>query len=128
MMASNPNLQSLLPLRAPTFYILLSLAAGEKHGYAIIKTVENLSAGKLKMSTGTLYEALVRLLEQGLIERVGEPDADTTPADKERDQRSKTRKAYRLTSIGLQLLNAEVDRMQNLLAIAKLELGSQRST
>ena len=50
-----------LPLREPTFFILLSLARGEKHGYAIMKDIEDLSRDRVKLSTGTLYEALARL-------------------------------------------------------------------
>jgi DNA-binding PadR family transcriptional regulator len=59
-----------LPLQEPTLIILLSLADGEKHGYAILKDVAEISNGKVRLSTGTLYEALARLLDQGLIERV----------------------------------------------------------
>ena len=61
---------SYLPLTEPTFYILLSLAPSKKHGYAILRDVEGLSKGRLRLSTSTLYSALARLLDQGLIERV----------------------------------------------------------
>jgi DNA-binding PadR family transcriptional regulator len=117
------NLQDLLPLREPTFYILLSLASGEKHGYAIIKTIESLSGGKLQLSTGTLYEALARLVEQGLIERIEgleEGLGNTLPKE---DQRSRTRKAYRLTQLGTRVLKGETERMQALIAMTRLHLG-----
>jgi len=113
----DPILQTLLPLREPTFFILLSLAAGEKHGYAILKSVESLSRGKLKMSTGTLYEALARLVDQNLIERVDaaavRPDSKLTG-----DLRGRTRKAYRLTHLGKKALSAETARMKDLVAVA----------
>jgi DNA-binding PadR family transcriptional regulator len=119
------NFQNLLPLREPTFFILLSLAKGEKHGYAIIKAIESLSQGKLQLSTGTLYEALARLLEQELIERVDglevEPDKTLPPED----QRSRTRKSYRLTPMGMRLLKAETERMQALIAISRLHIGEE---
>jgi DNA-binding PadR family transcriptional regulator len=78
-------------------FILLSLASGEKHGYAIIKAVEDLSSEKLRLSTGTLYEALARLLEQELIERV---DAGSGEGE---GQRGRRRKAYRLTDLGSEM-------------------------
>lgn len=104
-----------LPLREPTFLILLSLADGEKHGYAILKDVSEISEGKVMMSTGTLYEALARLLDQGLIERVAETAA-THPG--------KPRKAYRLTLLGQQVIQAETDRLQALALAAQQRLGS----
>ncbi len=55
------DMAAMLPLREPTFLILLSLADGEKHGYAILKDVSEISQGKVLLSTGTLYEALARL-------------------------------------------------------------------
>jgi hypothetical protein len=82
MTESNDSMHNLLPLREPTFFILLSLSAGEKHGYAILKEVEAHSAGRVQLSTSTLYEALARLQDQNLIERVesgpGDPQ-DTHP-------------------------------------------------
>jgi DNA-binding PadR family transcriptional regulator len=125
----NPPAEShtdLLPLREPTFFILLSLVPGSKHGYAILKDVEELSHGKVKLSTGTLYEALARLLDQGLIERI-EPDK----AEDENDQdgtihRGKTRRSYCLTKTGHRLIEAELQRMHSLIAIAQQQLGLER--
>ena len=116
------QLQDLLPLREPTFYILLSLTSGEKHGYAMIKAVEELSRGKLKLSTGTLYEALARMVELEWIERV---DGQITEPDLEADQRSKTRKAYRISRLGMRVLRAELERMQALVSTARLHLGEE---
>ena len=65
-----PPLEQQLPLSEPVFYILLSLASGQKHGYAILKDVESLSQGKLLVSTSTLYGAISRLQDQGWIEHI----------------------------------------------------------
>ncbi len=110
------DFSTLLPLREPTFLILLSLAEGEKHGYAILKDVTELSQERVILSTGTLYEALVRLLDQALIERI-----DT----QEVQHPGKARKAYRLTLKGQRVIEAETVRLQNLLAVARRRLGSE---
>lgn len=105
-----------LPLREPTFLVLVSLAVGKKHGYAIMKDVEQLSSGRVKLSTGTLYGALGRLLDQGLIERVPtEEDEDT----------GRPRKAYVLTRHGRRVLETEMTRMQSLVATARLRLAEE---
>ena len=103
----------LLPLQEPTFYILLSLRGGEKHGYAILKDVAELSEGRIQLSTGTLYGALNRLLDQGLIDRI-------EPADPDSGVRGK--KAYRLTLTGLEAFDAEVSRIQRLLRAVKAQV------
>lgn len=98
------------PLREPTFYILLSLSPGPKHGYAILKEVETLSEGRVLLSTGTLYGAIKRLLDRNWIKRA----EDTEPNRAERD-----RKAYTLTELGRRALNAEVERLRKLLVVAQ---------
>lgn len=90
-------------LSEATFLILLSLLPQPRHGYAIMKDVEALSNGRVVMSTGTLYGALKRLLEQAWIERL-----DDTVVD------GRERKAYRLTDLGRRILEAETSRMQSL--------------
>jgi len=115
-----------LPLREPTFLILLSLARGEKHGYAIMQDADGLSDGRVKLSTGTLYEALARLLDQGLIERLdqaksGEPQREATRGP------GRPRKCYRLTAMGRRVLEAESHRLQALLSAAQQRLGKQSS-
>ncbi len=112
------NSLSYLPLTEPTFYILLSLAPGKKHGYAILKDVEALSGGKVSLSTSTLYSALSRLLDQGLIERIA--DETTNKAGP-----GLPRKAYVLSEIGRRVLKAETNRMQALVAAAHLRLGQE---
>ncbi len=114
----------LLPLREPTFYILISLAEGNKHGYAIRKDVETLSQGRVRLSTGTLYEGLARLLEQNLIERVSggenqEPGIQRHPG--------KPRKAYRLSEFGMKVLEAETNRLRTLVSAAYQQLGQQNA-
>jgi len=111
---SHMDYSSFLPLREPTFFILLSLVDGEKHGYRILKSVETLSAGRVLMSTGTLYEALARLLEQNLIERIETAD-DTHPG--------KPRKVYRLTLAGQGVVAAEASRLHTLAAVARRQMG-----
>jgi DNA-binding PadR family transcriptional regulator len=105
---SDPNTNT--PLREPTFLILLSLAPGPRHGYAILKEVDSLSEGRVKMSTGTLYGAIERLLEQNWIRRVDDP----LPNDTNRE-----RKAYELTELGHKVLNAEIARLQKLVSVAQ---------
>jgi len=98
------------PLTEATFFILLSLAPAPKHGYAIMKDVKELSNGRIKFSTGTLYGAIRRLLEQGWIKRVTDPVPN--PTDRER-------KAYSLTDKGRKMVNAEVERLKSLLSTAE---------
>jgi len=102
------SLYSFLPLSEVSFYILLSLAPDAKHGYAIWKEVESLSNGSLKLSTSTLYDALERLLQQGLIERVEVSEQSS----------GRPRKRYRLNELGKQILVTDIDRKRILLDLA----------
>jgi DNA-binding PadR family transcriptional regulator len=104
------NNNHLIPLQEPTMYILLSLWGGEKHGYAILKDVAELSDKRVRLSTGTLYGALYRLLDQGLIEQV-----DLTNS-------SRGKKAYRLTRSGLEIFDEEVSRMKHLMLAVNKKL------
>jgi DNA-binding PadR family transcriptional regulator len=92
------------------FYILLSLSSGSKHGYAILKEIEAISDGALRLSTSTLYGALSRLEDQGFIRRVAAKD-DATPG--------LPRKVYELTQKGLKLLNLETERIHRMSRIAQ---------
>lgn len=109
--------ETLLPLTEVVFFILLSLAPKPKHGYAIMKDVESLSSQRVTLSTGTLYGALKRLLEQGWIEPVAET-ADQFAVESKRE-----RKAYALTDVGRRMLQAETARLQSLVAVAQLSLA-----
>lgn len=101
--------QDHLPLTETTFYILLSMAVERKHGYAILKDVEELSKGRVVPSTGTLYGALSRLLDQDLIERVEEENPEEV---------GRPRKFYTLTQFGRKVLEAEMVRLRTLVATA----------
>jgi DNA-binding PadR family transcriptional regulator len=98
-------------LTEPVFLILVSLAEEPRHGYAILKDVETLSNQRIRMSTGTLYGALRRMLEDGWIEHFQEADA------------RRGRQAYRLTTPGRTVLNGEVDRMKVLARVASSRLA-----
>ena len=109
---------SRLPLREPTFFILLSLASGPRHGYAMMKAVESLSEERVKLSTGTLYGAIKRLLDDGWIFRVEDPLPNGT--DRER-------KAYALTELGRRVLDAEVARLKRLVKAAQIRTVEESS-
>jgi DNA-binding PadR family transcriptional regulator len=110
---------SYLPLTEPTFYILLSLAPGRKHGYAIMKDVKDLSKARVNLSTSTLYTAVGRLLDQELIERLGDDEPDTGPG--------LPRKSYALTELGRRVLEAETIRLQGMVREARLRLREDRA-
>ena len=103
--------EELLPLSAAAFHVLLALAEGERHGYAIIKDVESRTEGRVRMGPGTLYGAIKRMLDEGLIEESDErPDA---ALDDER------RRYYRLTVFGRRVAAAEAERLSGLVAAAR---------
>jgi DNA-binding PadR family transcriptional regulator len=106
-----------LPLTESTFFILLSLAPGPQHGYAMLKDVETLSGGRLRLSTGTLYGALQRLLDQGWIAPVESAEAAET---------GRPRKAYTLTALGQRVTAAETARLKDLAATAQRRLARTR--
>lgn len=106
------------PLREPTFFILLSISPGPKHGYSILKEIERLSEGRVKLSTGTLYGAIKRLLDRSLIRRVDDPLPNST--DRER-------KSYYLTESGRRALNAETARLRQLVRIAQTQTAEEIS-
>ena len=98
---------SFLPLPSAPLHILLALRERERHGYAIMRDVERLSDGAVKMGPGTLYGAIKRLLADGLIEESSErPDPEL---DYQR------RRYYRLTGLGERVCSAEVERLSKLL-------------
>jgi len=110
-MVDRANLASFLPLTPVSFEILLALAGGELHGYAIMLDVERRTSGAISLHAGSLYRALNRLLEAGLIEELEErPSRD---ADDER------RRYYRLTSRGLEVARGEARRLELLVTAAR---------
>jgi DNA-binding PadR family transcriptional regulator len=110
-MENKTDTQAIAPLSETTYFILLSLAAGPRHGYAIMKDVREVSGGRVELSTGTLYTALKRMLDQGWIHRIVDP---------ENAKDGRERKAYRLTHLGEQTLDAEVERLQRLVSVARM--------
>src|SRR5580700_6138179 len=100
------DLQNFLPLKTQWFHIMLCLAGGEQHGYGIMQEVLERSAGKVRLWPATLYGSLKRLIEAELIE-----ESDERPAPELDDAR---RRYYRLTALGRQVLNAECERLQEL--------------
>jgi DNA-binding PadR family transcriptional regulator len=98
-------------LTEPVLLVLMSLAEQPRHGYSILKDIESMSDGRVQLSTGTLYGALQRLLDDGWIERVEE---DNAPRD---------RRTYRLTSRGRRNLQMEIERMRHLTKLASLRVA-----
>jgi len=114
-MNASADIQTHLPLTEVTYFILLSLTPGPRHGYAIMKDVRSLSKGRVVLSTGTLYGALKRLLEGGWILRSDEAQ----PNGKKRD-----RKTYLLTELGRHILGAELERLDSLVSAAQLRVAN----
>src|SRR6478736_3440022 len=98
--------QKFVPHKTQWFHIMLSLASGEQHGYGIMQEVLERTAGKVRLWPATLYGSIKRLIEAGLIE-----ESDERPAPELDDAR---RRYYRLTSLGRRVLNAECERLQEL--------------
>src|ERR1700678_3453818 len=98
--------QGLIPLKIQWFHIMLSLAGGEQHGYGIMQEVLQRTTGKVRLWPATLYGSIKRLLEAELIE-----ESDERPAPELDDAR---RRYYRLTALGRRVLDAECERLQEL--------------
>jgi DNA-binding PadR family transcriptional regulator len=98
--------QRFIPLKTNWFHIMLSLAGGEQHGYGIMQDVLNRSTGKVRLWPATLYGSIKRLIEAGLIE-----GSDERPAPELDDAR---RRYYRLSALGRRVLDAECERLQEL--------------
>jgi DNA-binding PadR family transcriptional regulator len=109
-MTSDPTPDELLPLPPATLHILLALAETDRHGYAIMQDVEARTDGELRLSAGTLYRAMARMVEQGLIVEV---EKRRTRADDER------RRYYRITSFGQAVARAEMRRLLQLVRHAQ---------
>ena len=96
------------PLPFAAFQILLSLAEGDLHGYAIMRQVEEQTSGRMRLGPGTLYSSIQALLEERLIEEI-DPKAVT----------NERRRFYRLTSSGRKLARSEAERLADLLRVAR---------
>lgn len=102
---------ALLPLPPATFHILLALTEGERHGYAIMQEVAARTAGEVRLSAGTLYRSLQRMLEQGLIVELRE-----RPVPELDDER---RRYYAITPFGTAVARAEARRLSDLVRMAQ---------
>jgi DNA-binding PadR family transcriptional regulator len=102
---------ALLPLTPAVFHILLALADGERHGYAIMQQVASRTEGKMRLGPGTLYGSIKRMLAEDLIE-----ESDERPDPELDDER---RRYYRLTQFGQRVAAAEVERLAKLVRVAK---------
>jgi len=109
---AQPDPESLLPLPSATFHILMALAAGDLHGYAIIQEVERRTNSRLRLGAGTLYRSLQRMLEQSLI-----VETDDRPVPERDDER---RRYYRITRYGESVARAETGRLKELLRLAQI--------
>ena len=111
MKIRRPDPESLLPLTPGMFQVLIALADGEKHGYAVIKEVARRTGGEITLSAGTLYTIIRRFVQEGVI---AESDARPDPAlDDER------RRYYRLTDFGRDVARADARRMEAALGMAR---------
>jgi len=113
--------KSLLPLTPAVFHILLALVGEDRHGYGIIKDVEYRTEGRVLLKPGTLYQAIKRLLDGGLID-----EADAKADTEINDER---RRYYRLSGAGQAVVSAEAERLERLvqLARAKHVLGESKA-
>lgn len=103
-------------MREPTFLVLAALAGGRKHGYGLIAEAEQISDGRVTLNVGTLYAALDRLGEQGLVAEAGEEVVD-----------GRRRRYYELTDGGLLALEAQIERLESNAARARKNLAARVS-
>lgn len=113
MSMSKTDPQKFLPLKPNWFHILLSLAGGEQHGYGIMQEVSNRTHGKVRLWPATLYGSIKRLTEADLIE-----ESEERPAPELDDAR---RRYYRLTALGKRVLDAECERLQELVSAIRVK-------
>jgi DNA-binding PadR family transcriptional regulator len=112
---TDANIQKFIPLKTHWFHILLTLAGGEQHGYGIMQEVLNRTMGKVRLWPATLYGSIKRLIEADLIE-----ESNERPAPELDDAR---RRYYRLTPLGRRVLDAECERLQDLVRTIRVKQG-----
>ena len=110
-----PLPESMLPLKPHWFHVLLSLAGEEQHGYGIMQEVLSRTSGKVRLWPATLYGTIKRLIDAGLIE-----ESDERPAPDLDDAR---RRYYRLTRFGRRVLDAESERLEELVRLVHSKRG-----
>jgi DNA-binding PadR family transcriptional regulator len=111
MRAAQPDPETMLPLTPAVFHVLLALAEGERHGYAIMREVAQSTNGRVKMGPGTLYGTIKRLLEARLIE-----ESEERPDPELDDER---RRYYLLTALGQRVVKAEARRYAAIVEVAR---------
>lgn len=109
------KLDDVLPLTPTVFHMLVALAGGPRHGYAMAQEVEELSEGRMVMGPGTLYGSLSRMQDQGLIQEAENPGEDGLHADR--------RRYYRITPLGSEALRLESARLMRAATVARQRLG-----
>lgn len=111
-----PQLDDVLPLSPTAFHVLVAMADGPRHGYAIAQEVEELTGGRILMGPGTLYGSLQRMSSAGLIEEAANPGDDGLHA--------KRRRYYRMTPLGSEALRSESERLLRAANVAQERLGT----
>lgn len=111
--------QALLPLTPAMFHVLVAISDGDTHGYAILKHVADQTEGKVRLSTGTLYGIIKRLLAEGLAE-----EPKRRPAAADDDER---RRYYRLTDFGRKVVAAETARLESMVSAARSTRAFRRA-
>jgi len=112
-MTATTDVDQFLPLPPATFHILIALAKEDRHGYAVMQEVEKRTEGAIRLSAGTLYRSIQRMLEQGLIREMRK-----RPAPELDDER---RRYYRITPLGEAVARAEARRMAELVRMARAQ-------
>ena len=113
MAHTHSDVAALIPLPPATLHILMAVAQEDRHGYGIIQDVERRTNGELRLSAGTIYRSIQRMLEQGLIH-----ETDDRPAPEFDDER---RRYYRISAFGTAVARAEARRMTQLLRMARTQ-------
>jgi DNA-binding PadR family transcriptional regulator len=126
MAPDTDDLNAYLPLSPAVFHVMVSLGDADRHGYAIIKDVDERTAGAERLGAGTLYAILKRLLDDGLIAevqgaRAGNPAVNRTvnPTVNPTANNDERRRYYRLTPLGRRVAKAEVERLERASALAR---------
>lgn len=115
-MSEQDELDRVLPLTSTVYHILVALAEGARHGYAVAQEVEELTDGRLVMGPGTLYGSLKRMQEAGLIREAENPGDDGLHAER--------RRYYDMTPLGRHALAAESERLLRAVQLARARLGA----
>ena len=113
MRSREPRPADFLPLTPAVLHILLALADGEQHGYAIAQAIEALTEGTVRMGPGTLYGSIGRMVAGGLIEESARPRGRTGDDDR--------RRFYRMTPLGRRVLESETERLARVVALARVK-------